>query len=158
MVFLFWFNVSKPLSYSPSPLTERETKDNMIGMRNQDKRWHTNPDLWEKLKPIAREMRGKQTEAESLLWQHLRRHHLRGLSFRRQHSIGQFIVDFYCAKERLVIEVDGSLHQYQVDEDLIRQEFLKSLNLKMLRFTNDSILNSIDKVIKKIEFNLSSTD
>jgi very-short-patch-repair endonuclease len=119
-------------------------------MRNQSKRWNTDSALWEKLKPIAREMRGKPTEAENLLWQRLRRHQLHGLSFRRQHSIGQFVVDFYCGKARLVIEIDGPIHQYQGEEDLIRQNFLESLNLKVLRFSNDYVLNNMNEVIKQI--------
>ena len=119
-------------------------------MNDQEKRWHTDAALWEKLKPIAREMRNKSTEAENLLWQHLRRHQVRGLSFRRQHSIGQFIVDFYCAKARLVIEVDGPIHQYQKEEDSIRQEYLESHGLKILHFSNDAVLNNVDEVIKLI--------
>jgi very-short-patch-repair endonuclease len=95
-------------------------------------------------------MRSEPTEAENLLWQRLRRHHIHGLSFRRQHSIGQFIVDFYCAKARLVIEVDGLIHQYQGEEDSIRQKYLESYDLKVLRFSNDIVLNNIDEVVKQI--------
>ena len=124
-------------------------------MRKQDKRWHTNPDLWEKLRPIAREKRNKPTEAENLLWQKLRRHQFRGLSFRRQHGIGQFIVDFYCRKVNLVIEVDGTIHQYQAEEDGIRQEYLESLKLKVLRFSNEAVLNNIGEIIKQIELRLT---
>jgi very-short-patch-repair endonuclease len=119
-------------------------------MNKKDTRWHTDAALWEKLKPIARDMRSKPTEAENILWQCLRRHQLSGLSFRRQHCIGQFIVDFYCAKARLVIEIDGPVHQYQKEEDLIRQQYLESCHLKVLRFPNDVILNNIDEVIKQI--------
>ncbi len=102
-------------------------------------------------------MRSKPTEAENELWKYLRKHRLYGLSFRRQHCIGQFIVDFYCAKARLVIEVDGPVHQYQPEEDSIRQEYLESQNLKVLRFTNDVTLNNIGDVIKQIEINLPIT-
>jgi very-short-patch-repair endonuclease len=119
-------------------------------MKKQDNKWHTDAVLWEKLRPIARDMRRKPTEAENLLWQHLRRHELHGLKFRRQHSIERFIVDFYCAKARLVIEVDGPIHQYQGEEDSIRQEFLESRNLKVLRFSNAVVLNNVDEVIKHI--------
>jgi very-short-patch-repair endonuclease len=120
-------------------------------MRKQDKRWRTNPELWEKLKNIAREKRTKPTEAENLLWQLLRRNQIHGLGFRRQHSIGQFIVDFYCKKVKLVIEVDGPIHQYQAEEDAIRQRFLESLELKVMRFTNDSVLHNTDEVVKQID-------
>src|SRR4030043_637038 len=126
-------------------------------MKKQDGRWRTAAPLWEKLKPIAHEMRSKTTEAENELWKYLRKHRVHGLSFRRQHCIGQFIVDFYCAKARLVIEIDGPIHQYKPEEDLVRQEYLESCNLKVLRFTNDAVLNNVGKVIKQIEINLPGT-
>jgi very-short-patch-repair endonuclease len=119
-------------------------------MNKQYKIWRTETALWEKLRPIAREMRSKPTVAENLLWQRLRRHKLSGYKFRRQHNIERFIVDFYCAQAHLVIEVDGPIHQYQKYEDLIRQEYLESQNLKVQRFTNDDILNNPDKVLKQI--------
>jgi very-short-patch-repair endonuclease len=119
-------------------------------MSINDKRWHTNASLWEKLRPIARKMRSKPTKAENLLWQRLRRHQLYSFSFRRQHSIGQFIVDFYCAKAKLIIEVEGEIHQYQKEEDLVRQKYLESLGLKLLRFSNNVILNNIHEVVKQI--------
>ena len=120
-------------------------------MNQKDKRWHTDAALWKKLELVAREMRSDPTEAENLLWQCLRRHQLHGLSFRRQHSIGQFIVDFYCAKARLVIEIDGPVHQYRMEEDKTRQEYLEGHKLRVLRFNNNSILNNTDEVIKQIE-------
>jgi len=126
-------------------------------MRKQDKRWQTDAELWEKLRPIVREKRHEPTEAENMLWQRLRGHQLRGLSFRRQHSIGQFIVDFYCKKAKLVIEVDGLIHQYQEEEDSIRQQYLESLELKVLRFSNDTVLNNVDEAIKQIESCLHRT-
>jgi very-short-patch-repair endonuclease len=119
-------------------------------MKNRFREWHTDPILWDKLKPIAREMRSKPTEAENRLWLRVRSHHLRGMKFRRQHNIERFIVDFYCKDGKLVVEVDGPIHQYQVEEDAIRQEFLESQKLKVLRFTNDVVLNDTDEVIKQI--------
>jgi len=118
-------------------------------MNNGTKRWHTDALLWARLIPIAREMRREPTEAENLLWQNLRRH-LLGFRFRRQHSIERFIVDFYCAKARLVIEVDGGIHQYQVEEDAVRKEYLESRGLKLIRFPNKDILSNIDEVISRI--------
>jgi len=126
-------------------------------MSKKDKRWRTGAALWEKLKPIAHEKRLEPTEAEKELWKYLRMHRLHGLSFRRQHCIGQFIVDFYCAKAKLVIEVDGPIHQYEGEEELIRQEYLESYNLKVLRFSNDTVMNKIDEVIGQIDTYLSST-
>ena len=123
-------------------------------MKKQDGRWRTAAPLWEKLKPIAHEMRSKPTEAENELWKYLRKHRLHGLSFRRQHCIGQFIVDFYCAKARLVIEIDGPIHQYKPEEDLVRQEYLESCGLTVLRFPNATILHKPDEAIKQIESHL----
>ena len=96
--------------------------------------WHTTPDLWERLKPLAREKRHTPTEAEDRLWQMLRRHQLAGLKFRRQHPIERFIVDFHCTEARLVIEVDGPIHHYSREEDAIRQELLEALGLRVVRF------------------------
>ena len=119
-------------------------------MNKKYKIWRTETTLWEKLKPIARQMRHEPTEAENILWQHLRRYNLHGYKFRRQHNIERFIVDFYCSKSKLVIEVDGPIHQYQPEEDAIRQEYLENQNLKVLRFTNDVVLKNIDEVMKQI--------
>jgi very-short-patch-repair endonuclease len=123
-------------------------------MRKRDNRWSTNPVLWEKLKPIAHEKRNEPTEAEKTLWKYLRMHRLRGLNFRRQFCIGQFIVDFYCTKAKMVIEVDGEMHQYQIEEDKIRQEYLEGLGLTVLRFQNNAVLNNVEEVINKIESSL----
>jgi very-short-patch-repair endonuclease len=110
----------------------------------------TSPALWEKLRPIARQMRHDPTPAEDALWQHLRRNQVNGLHFRRQHSIDRFIVDFYCRSARLVIEVDGPIHDYTPEEDAIRQEFLETLGLRVLRFDNDAVLNEIEGVLERI--------
>jgi len=126
-------------------------------MSVQDNRWRTIPELWEKLKPVAHEKRKQPTEAEKTLWKYLRKHQVHGLSFRREHCVGQFIVDFYCRDAKLVIEVDGPIHQYQAVEDKTRQEYLENCKLKVLRFTNDMVLNNIEKVMEKIEIFLSST-
>ncbi len=120
-------------------------------MSVKSKRWQTGADLWEKLGPAAREQRRQPTEAEYLLWQRLRRHQVRGLSFRRQHSLGRFIVDFYCRQANLVIEVDGEIHRYQQEADAIRQEYLESLGLKVNRFSNHAVLNNLDGVMQQID-------
>ncbi len=112
--------------------------------------WQTSPELWEKLKPIARQMRREPTPAEQKLWQKLRHKQLLGFKFRRQHVIDRFIVDFYCGEGRLVVEVDGGVHQYTEEEDAIRQEFLESLGLRVVRFRNEDVLNSIDGVLEEI--------
>jgi very-short-patch-repair endonuclease len=122
----------------------------------QDSRWRTNSELWEKLKPIAHEKRHEPTEAEKELWKHLRMRRLNGFIFRRQHCIGQFIVDFYCYKAKLVIEVDGDIHRYKPEEDRVRQEYLENLKLKVMRFSNNDVLRVIDEVILQIKNYLSN--
>jgi very-short-patch-repair endonuclease len=95
-------------------------------------------------------MRHTPTEAEDKLWQHLRNRQLTGLKFRRQHSIERFIVDFYCAEAKLIIEIDGPVHEYSEEEDVIRQEFLESRGFRVLRFTNEHVFNSLDDVLKQV--------
>ena len=101
-------------------------------------------------------MRREPTKAEELLWTRLRNHQLQGFRFRRQHSIERFIVDFYCAKAHLVVEAEGMLHQYQQEEDFIRQAFLESLGLCVLRFSNEDVLDSLEGVLQRISRALTS--
>jgi len=95
-------------------------------------------------------MRKNPTPAEEKLWQHLRRKQVLGYKFRRQHAFERFIVDFYCHDAGLVIEVDGPIHQYTPEEDAIRQEFLESQGLRVLRFTNEQVMMNIEEVLKTI--------
>jgi very-short-patch-repair endonuclease len=116
-----------------------------------DKRvpWQTQPELWEKLKPLAAQMRHNPTAAEQKLWQQLRRKSF-GVKFRRQHAIDRFITDFYCAEARLIVEIDGAIHNYTQQEDAIRQAFLESLGLQVLRFSNGDVLQNMDAVLERI--------
>ena len=118
--------------------------------------WKTTPDLWEKLKPLARQMRKEPTPAEAALWQCLRGKKVLGFRFRRQHAIERFIVDFYCRKAKLIVEIDGPIHQYTIKEDAARQEFLVSKGLAILRFRNEEVLGDCDDVIERIEAVLRS--
>jgi very-short-patch-repair endonuclease len=113
-------------------------------------KWQTLPELWRKLKPLARQMRREPTPAEDKLWQQLRGKKLLGLKFRRQHAIDRFIVDFYCREARLIIEVDGPIHDYTQEEDKIRQEFLESQGYRVLRFSNEQVLTEIEGVLETI--------
>ena len=126
-------------------------------MNEQDRYpYRTTPELWDKLKPLARQMRREPTAAENVLWQHLRNRQLEHIKFRRQHAIDRFIVDFYCAAARLIIEVDGDIHEYTQAEDAIRQEFLESLGLTVLRFNNDEVLQQLPAVEERITEVLSA--
>lgn len=99
-----------------------------------------------------RELRSQMTDAEKVLWRYLRRKQLKGRVFRRQHSIGSYIVDFYCHAEGLVIEVDGDIHfdEGQLIYDQKRTTYLQSKGLKVIRFNNWEIFRSIQKVVQKI--------
>lgn len=110
----------------------------------------TTPELWQMLKPLAREMRHEPTAAESILWNCLRNRQVNNLKFRRQHAIERFIVDFYCAESQLVIEVDGSIHQYTQNEDEVRQEYLETLGLRVLRFSNEEVSSHLQNVVQTI--------
>jgi very-short-patch-repair endonuclease len=91
------------------------------------------------------------TEAEQVLWSALRRNGVLGLHFRRQHAIGRFILDFYCASRRLCVEVDGPIHDEQRDRDEARTEALERLNIRVLRFRNEEVLTNLPAVVRCIE-------
>ncbi|HEY9879361.1 MAG TPA: DUF559 domain-containing protein [Leptolyngbyaceae cyanobacterium] len=98
----------------------------------------------------ARELRKNQTPAEEVLWQCLRNRQLGGLKFRRQHNIGQYIADFYCHQARLVIEVDGEVHNTQRERDADRDQWMINNGFSVLRFRNDEVFNNLPIVLAKI--------
>jgi very-short-patch-repair endonuclease len=114
-------------------------------------------ELWEKLKPLARQMRHDPTQAEAILWEALRGRRIGDFKFRRQHPIDRFIVDFYCAEALLVIEVDGEIHDYTQDEDAIRQAFIESRGLNVLRFKNQQVEDALDTVLDAIHAAVQSS-
>ena len=107
------------------------------------------PDIFEK----ARELRKFETEAERLLWTRLQNNQLLGLHFRRQHPINRFIADFYCPKIKMVVEVDGGIHDIPENKayEIGRSEILNDFDIIVIRFTNEQIINDIESVIKEIE-------
>lgn len=98
----------------------------------------------------ARELRQFMTPAEKLLWQHLRANRLNGWHFRRQQVIAGFIVDFYCHAAGLVVEVDGSVHENQTDDDLKRDLVLQGLILRVLRIKNQEVFDNLEAVLQKV--------
>jgi len=100
----------------------------------------------------ARALRNRTTLCEKILWQELRKKRLNRFIFRRQHPISRFIVDFYCHELRLVIEVDGSVHdsEEQKEKDLNRTAEIENLGLTVIRFRNEEILKNERKISKKI--------
>ena len=83
-------------------------------------------------------------------------HKINRLKFRRQHSIDKFIVDFYCREKKLIIEVDGEIHDFQKENDSIRQEFLEEFGYTVLRFKNEEIINDLKRVLEKIKSSINS--
>lgn len=104
------------------------------------------------LKPIRRDLRRHATAAESKLWKLLRRRQLAGLRFRRQHSIGPYVVDFYCPEVRLVVELDGAVHDdpLRAAYDAARESYLEGLGLRVLRFGNERVMRQADLVLDAI--------
>lgn len=88
---------------------------------------------------------------ERRLWGCLRKRRLAGLHFRRQHPIGRYIVDFYCAEHRLVIEVDGETHHHRVEYDEVRTEWLESQGCRVLRFTNEEVRHNLEGLLAVVK-------
>ena len=97
----------------------------------------------------ARELRQEMTPAEKILWQDLRGNKL-GVHFRRQQIISGFIVDFFCHKADLVIELDGEIHAEQQDYDTERDKVLSEMGLRIIRIRNDEVINNLSQVLKCI--------
>ena len=103
-----------------------------------------------KMQRRAAELRRNQTEAEARLWAYLRAHRVNGVHFRRQHTIGNFIVDFCAPRKKLIIEVDGGQHLEQEEYDADRTNFLESQGYTVLRFWNNEIMKEIEGVMRVV--------
>ncbi|MCK5400115.1 MAG: endonuclease domain-containing protein [Flavobacteriaceae bacterium] len=105
------------------------------------------------LKEFRRKLRNNPTKAESLLWKALRKSQLEDRKFRRQQSIENFIVDFCCPTEKLIVEVDGEVHNNFINNeyDFKRTELLNKLGYKIIRFTNEDIYKSLELVLEAIK-------
>ncbi|MGQ0602524.1 MAG: endonuclease domain-containing protein [Anaerolineales bacterium] len=110
--------------------------------------------IGQKVDPIkaqrTRELRRAMTPEEKALWQALRTNKLHGFHFRRQQTIDGFIVDFYCHAAGLVVELDGEIHQQQVEYDAERDRGLSARGLRVLRFDNDEVRRDLAGVLKQI--------
>ncbi len=103
-----------------------------------------------RMQEIARQLRKAPTPSEVILWTALRGKQLDGRKFRRQVSIGAFVVDFYCWTEKLVIEVDGGIHELQRGADAERQALIESLGLQFIRFSADEVEHDLPSVLRHI--------
>jgi very-short-patch-repair endonuclease len=102
---------------------------------------------------IRESLRKNLTETEKIFWDALRNRRLGGVKFRRQHPIGAYIADFFCAEAGLVIELDGGIHQQadQEQRDRLRDEAMQAHNLRVMRFTNEEVLKGQAAVLEQIQ-------
>ncbi|MFH1367333.1 MAG: endonuclease domain-containing protein [Patescibacteria group bacterium] len=104
------------------------------------------------LTPRRRELRNRLSRAEIYLWSRVKNKQILGYKFRRQYSVGNFVVDFYCPKLKLAIEVDGPSHftKEAREYDKNREEYIKSFGIRFLRVTNLDVYRNMEGVIDKI--------
>src|SRR4051812_45257193 len=108
------------------------------------------PQQWERLRESARRMRREPTPAEEAMWALLRDRRLGGFKFRRQHRVRGYLVDLSCFASRLVIELDGPIHDTQEEADREREAVIESLGYRVIRFSNDQVLNHPARVVEKL--------
>ncbi len=102
------------------------------------------------IKTNSRKLRSELTEAETHLWQHLKARQVCDKKFRRQHPVGNYILDFACIEARLAIEVDGGQHSEMQSQDNLRTAWLETQGWKVLRFWNNEVLQNIEGVLEKV--------
>lgn len=110
------------------------------------------------LRAYRKALRNNGTPAEAFLWTQLSKSKLEGRKFRRQHSIGNYIVDFFCPSERLIIELDGEVHFNSTaqEKDLKRTQYLENLNYKVIRFENKMVFDHLQSVLMEIKENFTN--
>jgi adenine-specific DNA-methyltransferase len=119
-------------------------------MKNDFPRIHIPPEIRRKMVEIAREFRKAPTKGEKILWQALRGKKLDGIKFRRQQPVGYFVVDFYNSIYRLVVDVDGPIHESQKEVDRARQEILEALGLVVLRLKSEIVEKNLPTALDMI--------
>ncbi len=119
-------------------------------MKARDNTWSTPARLWRKLQPESRRLRREPTKAEAILWERLRKKRLNGMRFRRQHPIDRFIVDFIAPEAKLIVEIDGPIHERIQEQDQTRQNRLEEMGYRVIRFPNEEVLRSPESVLGKI--------
>ncbi len=103
-----------------------------------------------KLNHFKKSLRTSQTDAENKLWYHLRNRNLHGAKFRRQHILRNYIVDFVCLEQKLIIELDGSQHAEQITYDETRTQILKKDGFRVIRFWNNDVLENTNAILEMI--------
>jgi very-short-patch-repair endonuclease len=116
----------------------------------QEAQWRARAN--EVMQQVARNLRQRQTPAETILWEALRDRRLDGLKFRRQHAIANtaYVADFLCYEARLIVEIDGGIHETQREDDAIRQQNIEAEGFTVIRFTNDQIYQDFESVLTEI--------
>ncbi len=114
-----------------------------------------NPYTYPFLKDYRNDLKDHQTGAELVIWQYLRNKKT-GHKIRRQQIIGDFIVDFVCLSKKTVIEIDGKIHEFQIEQDQLRTIHLNNMGYEVIRFTNDEVLSSPDHVAEIIKIHLNN--
>ena len=106
-----------------------------------------------KLFEFSKALRKNQTEAEEIMWQCLRNRKILNFKFRRQHPVHKFIADFYCPEAKLIIEIDGGIHNHHENQkyDQHRADELKAIGITIIRFTNEDVNNNLNEVINVIK-------
>jgi very-short-patch-repair endonuclease len=112
-----------------------------------------NPSSKPSLQPLARQLRIALTPAEARLWKYLQNRQLAGRKFRRQHSVGPYILDFYCPREHLAVELDGAAHDHEraAQRDEARTRYLESQDIKVVRFENRDVMSNLEGVLQAIK-------
>lgn len=112
-----------------------------------------------KLIPRRKELRNNSTPEEILLWLRLKNSQI-SFKFRRQHSIGGYIADFYCPAKKLVVEIDGPRHfrKESKEYDQVRSKYFEGLDIRVLRFTNLEVSTETERVVKRIKNTLTTPD
>lgn len=110
------------------------------------------------LKQFRKDLRNNSTAAEATLWKFLKGRQLEGRKFRRQHSVDNYILDFYCPSEKLAIELDGAGHYTAAgsEYDMKRTEVLKSYGIKVIRFENREVFEQVEAVLEEIKNNFTT--
>jgi len=136
----------KSLIPSPSPKEKGANGKDTYGWMTAD------PAVYELIKEFVKQNRSNPTTAEEKLWQLLRDRRFNNYKFRRQHIIGKYITDFVCIPSKLIIELDGLIHQLpdNKESDKIRTMWLESIGFKVIRFSNEQVLNNSEKVLEEI--------
>jgi 5-methyltetrahydrofolate--homocysteine methyltransferase len=156
-------NILEPYIKRTHPPTPKEKASSpaLLQRRRENEKydWMTaDPIVYELLKEFANKNRKNPTQAEIVIWKLLRNRKLEKYKFRRQHIIGKYITDFVCVPDKLIIEIDGLIHQVPENKeaDEIRTRWLEDIGFKIIRFTNDQVLNNPEKVLEEILNNLKA--